>query len=149
MGMNVGKKGRRGRRAMGEINVVPYIDVMLVLLVIFMVTAPLLHLGVDVQLPKSNAKALNQKADPVIVSVRKDGSLALTKPGGTPQPMDDEELKKQVSAIVNNNNAIQVVVGADEHVDYGRVYEAMTLLQSAGAVKIGLMSQPKESARKP
>ena len=77
MGISTGKRGRR-RRAMSDINVVPYIDVMLVLLIIFMVTAPLLRLGVDIQLPKAHAKAMDTTNDPVLVTVAQDGKMFLT-----------------------------------------------------------------------
>src|SRR4051812_3918999 len=102
MGMSVGKRGKR-RRAMSEINVVPYIDVMLVLLIIFMVTAPLLHLGVDIQLPKSNAKSLDQSNDPVLVSVGSDGALYLTLGKAQREPVDQDTLVKKVSAFVRQN----------------------------------------------
>ena len=144
MGMNVGKRGKR-RRAMSEINVVPYIDVMLVLLIIFMVTAPLLHLGVDIQLPKSIAKSLDQNNDPVLVSVAADGKLYLTLGKEQRETIDEATLVKKVSAFVHQNPNAPVLIGGDERADYGKVYHAMVLLQQAGAPKVGLMSQPVES----
>ncbi|REN19823.1 protein TolR, partial [Mycobacterium tuberculosis] len=93
--------GRRKRRKLkSEINVVPYIDVMLVLLIIFMVTAPLLTLSFEVDLPTSQAKALESKQDPVIVSVRLDGQLSLKLPEAKdPEPMDAARLQAQLSAL--------------------------------------------------
>ena len=146
MGMSVGKRGKR-RRAMSEINVVPYIDVMLVLLIIFMVTAPLLHLGVDIQLPKSNAKSMDQSNEPVLVSVAADGTMFLTLGKEQREAIDPDTLVKKVSAFVRQNPNSPVLIGGDERADYGKIYHAMVLLQQAGAPKVGLMSQPAE--RKP
>ena len=142
MGMSVpGKRGRR-RRALSEINVVPYIDVMLVLLIIFMVTAPLMNLGVDIELPKSNAKSLEQKTEPVLVSIAKDGKTYLTLGAEEREEIDDETLVTKVSAFVRQNPEAPVLIGGDTSVDYGKVYETMVLLQQAGAPRVGLMSQP-------
>ena len=142
MGMNVpGKRGRR-RRAMSEINVVPYIDVMLVLLIIFMVTAPLMNLGVDIELPKSNAKSLEQKTEPVLVSIAKDGTTYLTLGAEEREEIDAETLVTKVSAFVRQNPQTPVLIGGDTGVEYGKVYETMVLLQQAGAPRVGLMSQP-------
>jgi biopolymer transport protein TolR len=141
-----GYKGRR--RPMAEINVVPYIDVMLVLLVIFMITAPLLNLGVEVELPKADAEPLDteQNDEPLVVTVLKNGDLYLNAGGdldGTSSGLiDPETLVATVSAIVRRNPEIQVLVGGDERVGYGEVYNAMVLLQKAGVSKVGLMSDP-------
>jgi biopolymer transport protein TolR len=141
-----GYKGRR--RPMAEINVVPYIDVMLVLLVIFMITAPLLNLGVEVELPKADAEPLDteQNDEPLVVTVLRNGDLYLKAGGvldGTSRGLiDPETLVTTVSAIVRRNPDIQVLVGGDERVGYGEVYNAMVLLQKAGVSKVGLMSDP-------
>lgn len=140
------RKGKR--RPMAEINVVPYIDVMLVLLVIFMITAPLLNLGVEVELPKADAEPLDsqQNEEPLVVTVLRNGDLYLNAGGdldGTSSGLiDPESLVTTVSAIVRRNPEIQVLVGGDERVDYGQVYNAMVLLQKAGVAKLGLMSDP-------
>jgi biopolymer transport protein TolR len=148
MGMNVsGKRGGRRRRAMSDINVVPYIDVMLVLLIIFMVTAPLLNLGVDIELPKSNAKAIDQKSDPVLVSVAEDGRLFLTLGKDPREELDATTLVNKVSAFVRQNPQVPVLIGGDQRVPYGTVYETMVLLQQAGAPRVGLMSQPAEAKK--
>ncbi len=136
--------GRRRRKLKAEINVVPYIDVMLVLLIIFMVTAPLLNLGVDVQLPQSAAKGLQAEKDPIIVSVDETGALYLTVQGSPSEPIEPEALKSKVGAFVRQNPAVTVLVGGDQRADYGRIYEAMVLLQQAGVPKVGLMSQPAQ-----
>ena len=144
-----GYKGRR--RPMSEINVVPYIDVMLVLLVIFMITAPLLNLGVEVELPKADAEPLDteQNDEPLVVTVLQNGDLYLNAGGdldGTSSGLiDPETLVTTVSAIVRRNPEIQVLVGGDERVDYGEVYNAMVLLQKAGVTKVGLMSDPLDT----
>ncbi|MFC1797560.1 protein TolR [Pseudomonadota bacterium] len=144
-----GYKGRR--RPMSEINVVPYIDVMLVLLVIFMITAPLLNLGVEVELPKADAEPLDteQNDEPLVVTVLQNGDLYLNAGGdldGTSSGLiDPETLVATVSAIVRRNPEIQVLVGGDERVDYGAVYNAMVLLQKAGVTKVGLMSDPLDT----
>ena len=142
---------RGRRRPMAEINVVPYIDVMLVLLVIFMITAPLLNLGVEVELPKADAEPLDteQNNEPLVLTVMQNGDLYLNAGGdldGTTSGMiDPESLVTTVSAIVRRNPEIQVLVGGDERVGYGAVYNAMVLLQKAGVQKVGLMSDPLDA----
>jgi biopolymer transport protein TolR len=141
---------RRRRRPMAEINVVPYIDVMLVLLVIFMITAPLLNLGVEVELPKADAEPMDtqENDEPLVITVLKNGDLYLNAGGdldGTSSGLiDPESLLTMVSAIVSRNPEIQVLVGGDESANYGQVYSAMVLLQKAGVTKVGLMSDPME-----
>jgi len=137
---------RPRRKLKAEINVVPYIDVMLVLLIIFMVTAPLLNLGVDIHLPQSAAKSLQDQKQPVLVSVKKDGSLYLTLNGGKREPIDADALKEKVGAFIKENPQTPVLIGGDVDADYGKVYAAMVLLQQAGVPKVGLMSQPAQPA---
>lgn len=142
---------RNKRRPMAEINVVPYIDVMLVLLVIFMITTPLLNLGVEVNLPNADAEPLEseQNDEPMVVTVLKNGDLYLNAGGEaddvTSGLIDSESLVTIVAAIVRRNPEIQVLVGGDEEVGYGHVYNAMVLLQKAGVTKVGLMSDPLDS----
>ncbi len=142
---------RSRRRPMSEINVVPYIDVMLVLLVIFMITAPLLNLGVEVELPEANAEPLEtrQNEEPLVITVLKNGDLYLNAGGdldGTSSGLiDAQTLVSTVSAIVRRNPDIQVLVGGDREVGYGEVYNAMVLLQQAGVQKVGLMSDPLDA----
>ena len=145
MGASVSPRKGRRRRAMAEINVVPYIDVMLVLLIIFMVTAPLLNLGVDIELPKSNARSLENKTDPVVVTVDQDGAYFLTLGKAEREALDEATLVNKVSAFVRANPDVPVLIGGDERVPYGRVYQAMVLLQQAGAPRVGLMSAPIEN----
>ena len=138
------------RRPMAEINVVPYIDVMLVLLVIFMITAPLLNLGVEVELPKADAEPMDtqENDEPLVITVLQNGDLYLNAGGdldGTSSGLiDPDSLVTMVTAIVSRNPEIQVLVGGDERANYGQVYNAMVLLQKAGVTKVGLMSDPME-----
>jgi biopolymer transport protein TolR len=134
---------RQRRRRMAEINIVPYIDVMLVLLIIFMVTAPMLNLGANIQLPQSAAKALQDEKQPVLVEVNQQGDVSLRLGKATPQPVDDQTLVKEVSAFVKQDPKVSVLLGGDKRVDYGRVNQVLGLLQQAGVAKVGLMSQPE------
>ena len=139
-------RARRGKRRKlkNEINVVPYIDVMLVLLIIFMVTAPLMNLGVDVQLPESNAKSITEQKDPVVVSVDRDGNYFLAIEAGSNEAVDTASLQAKVRALVANNPDLAVYVAADGAGSYQNVMDAMALLQNAGVEKVGLMSQPRQ-----
>lgn len=135
---------RKRRKLKAEINVVPYIDVMLVLLIIFMVTAPLMNLGVDIQLPQSAAKAIQNDKEPAVVSVDQDGQLFLTLGASQREPIDADTLVKKVSAFVRENPQVPVLVAGDQRADYGKIYNAMVVLQAAGVPKVGLMSQPAQ-----
>ena len=128
-----------------EINVVPYIDVMLVLLIIFMVTTPMMNLGVDIQLPQTNAKSLQDKKDPVVVSVDEAGTIYLTANGAKREPVSADEFKAKITAFHDANPELQVLVAGDERVGYGKVYSILPILQEAGVSKIGLMSQPQSA----
>ena len=136
---------RKRRKLKAEINVVPYIDVMLVLLIIFMVTAPLLNLGVDIELPQSNAKPLEQAKDPVVIAVDAEGHYFLTLEGVPKEAIAADALVAKVRAFVRNNPEVPVLVAGDQQVGYGTVYEVMVLLQQAGVAKVGLMSQPSDA----
>ena len=140
---------RKRRKLKSEINVVPYIDVMLVLLIIFMVTTPLLNLSVtaDVQLPQSSSKALETSSDPLIVTVRSDGQLALQLPKAQPQAMDAAELEARLAAMVAQDKQLRVVVGADRQVPYERVIVAMDALKRAKVEKVGLVTESGGNAR--
>src|SRR5437660_420283 len=134
---------------MAEINVVPYIDVMLVLLVIFMIATPLLTQGVDVELPNAAAKSIESKAqEPIIVTVDQQGLYYLNLTGEA--PLDQQQLLTRVAAELQideknkNGQAKQILVKGDARVDYGKVVQAMVLLQKAGAQSVGLMTQPDE-----
>ena len=126
---------------MAEINVVPYIDVTLVLLIIFMITTPLLNLGVDVSLPESSANTVTIEEEPVIINIDADGNLFLSI-GGEFEPIDEQQLSLKLAAFIRKNKDVPILIGADRKVDYGRAYEAMVVAQQAGATKVGLISDP-------
>lgn len=136
---------RRKRRQMAEINVVPYIDVMLVLLVIFMITAPLLTTGVDIDLPDSDASPITdntETTEPLILTVDKEGAWYLNE-GDTPtNKMDPLEVQALAAAALSINPTRRVLVAGDTAVEYGEIMQAMVALQLAGAPEVGLMSEP-------
>ena len=138
---------RKRRKLKAEINVVPYIDVMLVLLIIFMVTAPLMNLGVDIELPQSAAKSIQNDKEPAVVSVDRDGKLYLTLSSAPREEIDAEALEAKIAAFVRQNPQIPVYVAGDTAADYGKIYQAMVLLQQAGVPKVGLMSQPLQATK--
>ena len=140
---------RNRRRAMSEINVVPYIDVMLVLLIIFMITAPLLSQGVKVDLPKAGAKALPvEQKGPIIVSVSKRGQYYLNVSKNPSVPLNASRLVTQISAELTvakrSRQDRLVLVKGDKAVNYGKVVQVMVLLQNAGVEKVGLMTRGLE-----
>ncbi|MCP5200639.1 MAG: protein TolR [Gammaproteobacteria bacterium] len=128
---------------MSEINVVPYIDVMLVLLIIFMVTAPLITQGVKIDLPQAPSEVLPPSDDePVVVSVDAAG-LVYVDLGETPdQAIDDDTLMTRIAAVLRYKPKTDVLVEGDRGVDYGRVVEVMTLLKNAGVASVGLITEP-------
>ncbi len=140
------------RRAIAEINVVPYIDVMLVLLIIFMITAPLLQQGVEIDLPQANAKSLPpDQLDPVVLTVDVRGEYYLNIGEKINQPISEETLVHRVAAVLKSKPKTPVMVRGDKDVGYGRVTNAMVLLQTAGVDKVGLMTdQPdhQDAARR-
>lgn len=133
---------------MSQINVVPYIDVMLVLLVIFMITTPLLTQGVHVDLPQAAAKPLtSEEIKPVVVTVDAAGAYYLNLGENPKQAIDGETLMARVAAVLRNRPKTPVVVKGDRDVPYGQVVTAMTMLQKAGAPSVGLMTRPAERER--
>ena len=137
------------RRPMSEINVVPYIDVMLVLLVIFMATAPLMMQGVEIDLPNTDSKPLsNEQDDPLVITVDDEGRIFVN----TGMPRAGEEgtratiysLADQAGKIIDARPDIAVYVRADKTIAYGEVIEVMTVLQRAGAESVGLVTEPVE-----
>jgi len=140
----------RGRRLMGEINVVPYIDVMLVLLIIFMVTAPLLTQGIKVELPTAAAQPVDpSQQKPLVLSIDRDGRLYLNDGSSPSQPMNEEILTARATAALQRVPDRQVLVKADQRIAYGRVVEAMVILQRAGAKKVGFITEPPAEPRRP
>ena len=132
-------------RPMSQINVVPYIDVMLVLLIIFMVTAPLLSLGVKVDLPEADATPMEADAEePLVVSVTKAGEFYLSVGENKDQPITNEDLLERIKKVLKYNPATPILVQGDNHVPYGKVVEAMVLIQRGGAPSVGLVTDPPE-----
>lgn len=130
------------RRPMSEINVVPYIDVMLVLLIIFMVTAPLMTQGVKVDLPQANADPVQQdEKEPLIVTVDASGLYYLNVGEDPKKGIDHELLVQRVAAVLRYQPGTQVLVRGDAAVNYGAVVTAMALLQKAGAPSVGLVTE--------
>ena len=132
----------RKRRAVAEINVVPYIDVMLVLLIIFMVTAPMLMQGVKVDLPDADAAPVdNQDSEPLIVSVDAAGQLYLNIGGNEKQALELATIRQRVAAVLRRSPEKPVLVWGDQAVPYGRVVTVMSTLQEAGAPSVGLVTE--------
>lgn len=131
----------RSKKPIAEINVVPYIDVMLVLLIIFMVTAPLLTEGVQVDLPKGSGKTVESENDyPIVLTIDKLGRYYLNISAHSAEPMALSAAQLEVAAALRINKNRQIVVKGDAMVDYGKVVEAMASLQVVGAEKIGLVT---------
>lgn len=128
---------------MSEINVVPYIDVMLVLLVVFMVTAPMLTQGVTVELPEAPSEPLDPKVDeePLIVSIGNDGKLYLNTGANPEAPVSMDFIQDQVSKVLRSQPQTPVLINGDTNIDYGTVVRTMTALQAAGAPSVGLVTE--------
>lgn len=134
---------RRRKRLMSEINVVPYIDVMLVLLVIFMITAPLITQGVKVDLPEARSEVISpQEQAPLIVSVDAAGRFYINYGDDPDRPVDRDVLVTRINALLRHQPGMQVLVEGDKRVEYARVIELMALLQGSGAPSVGLMTEP-------
>ena len=144
---------RRGRKLMGEINVVPYIDVMLVLLIIFMITAPLLAEGIKVDLPKAGAKPIPPEmmkdAKPIILTINESGQLFLNYNKPESEPLGADSVEAQAAAVLRRAPETVVLVRGDYRAQYGAVVGAMTILQRAGADQVGFVTQsPDKTAGK-
>ncbi len=136
-------KGKR--RMLGEINVVPYIDVMLVLLVIFMITAPMLSQGVKVELPQADSSPIPQdEREPLVASVDAAGAYYLSLGGAADVPLQGEALLQRLQAVLKAQPGLPVYVKGDRNVAYGRVVELMALLKGAGVPSVGLMTESPE-----
>ncbi|MDF1633680.1 protein TolR [Mycoplana sp. MJR14] len=146
MGMSVGggkggggRRRRGGRKAvMSEINVTPFVDVMLVLLIIFMVAAPMMTVGVPLDLPKTSAKALNAETQPITVSVKADGAVFLQE---TAIPV--EEIAAKLEAVATTGYTERIFVRGDGAAPYGVIADVMSRIQSAGFTNIGLVTEQK------
>ena len=132
------------KKAIAEINVVPYIDVMLVLLIIFMVTVPLIQQGVEIELPESNSEALSQdnEQEPLIITVDKVGNFFINQGNRANQALQEEILIKEAIMLLEQNQYNTIYVRGDRNAPYRYVMQAMVALQKAGTEKIGLVTQP-------
>ena len=130
----------RRRPPMADINVTPMVDVMLVLLVIFMVTAPLLTVGVQVDLPKTKAKAISGSDEPLAVSIDRDGNIFVQD-----TQMDLEQVVPRLQAISDNNPEVRIFVRGDENVDYGSVMQVMGVLNAAGFSRVALITNQQHA----
>jgi biopolymer transport protein TolR len=142
------RKGRRGRgrsrhQPMSEINVTPFVDVMLVLLIIFMVTAPLLTVGVPVNLPQTRARQMSEDKEPIAITIKDNGNVFLQE-----TQIQLDELVPKLTAIAENGYEERIYVRGDKTVDYGKVMEVMGELSAAGFKRIGLVTDTKREQRK-
>ena len=124
---------------MSEINVTPFVDVMLVLLIVFMVTAPLLTVGIKVDLPKVKATALTDIKDPIEITVKLDGEVYIGE-----SKVDVENLIPRLNAITEQNTEARIYIRGDRVVAYGRIMEIMSIINSAGYIKVALITQNLE-----
>ena len=140
------KNGRR--KPMAEINVVPYIDVTLVLLIIFMITTPMLQTGVDVDLPQAQSKTVESDSDganpPIIISIKTEGQYYIKSDNQTDVPILPEDINARVAEILSDKPKTQVLINADKAVNYGVVVTVMAALKNAGVPTVGLMTKPEQ-----
>lgn len=138
--MGSGSGARRGRRAsyrpMADINVTPLVDVMLVLLVVFMITAPLLTVAVPVDLPKTQARSLNQDKEPLVISIDSKGVVYLQQ-----NPLELPELVSKLKAVTGANPDARIFVRGDRGISYGRIMEVMGTISAAGYNKVALVAE--------
>lgn len=148
MGAKLGNGGGVGRRngrymPMSEINVTPFVDVMLVLLIVFMVTAPLLTVGVPVDLPKTQASQLSDQIEPLVVTVNAEGRLFIQE-----TETEAGQLVPRLQAITQNKPDTRIYVRGDQAINYGRVMEVMGLINSAGFTKVALIAEMPQEGRR-
>lgn len=144
-GPMLGGGSGRGRsytnhRPIGEINITPFVDVMLVLLVVFMITAPLITQGVQIALPEVDNTPINEEKEPIQVSIKQNGTVYIQA-----QKVAERDLVNKLKAIQKVRKNPSVMVNADKNVSYGKVMEVMSALQTAGLVDVGLITQPPNS----
>jgi biopolymer transport protein TolR len=141
--MNVSNKKAGRRRPMAEINVVPYIDVTLVLLIIFMITTPMLQSGVEVDLPRAQAAMVEQKDDtpPLVISIQQGGNYFINSGNGEDEAISKEAIYPRVEMILKNKPETQVLINADKNIDYGTVVTTMAVLKHAGVPSVSLMTK--------
>lgn len=139
------RKNRR-RKPIAEINVVPYIDVTLVLLIIFMITTPMLQTGVQVDLPQAESAPVEQTENtpPIVVSIKQNGQFYLKVDAQDDEPMQVDAINARVIAVLEKKPSTPVLINADNNVDYGKVVSVMAALKNAGVASVGLMTQSED-----
>ena len=135
----INNKMLKKNRVISQINVTPFVDVMLVLLIVFMITAPLLTVGVSVDLPKTKASQLNSKGDPIIISIKKNGALFIQE-----REIDTVQLLPRLKAISSGNKNLRVYVRGDKDVPYGLVLNTIAKIKSSGFKKVALVAKLQE-----
>jgi biopolymer transport protein TolR len=134
------RSSRKKKRSISQINVTPFVDVMLVLLIVFMITAPLLTVGVSVDLPKTKASQLNSKGDPIVISIKQNGDLYIQE-----RIIDSLQLLPRLQAISSGNKNLRVYVRGDKDVPYGIVLDTIAKIKRSGFKKVALLAKLKES----
>ena len=132
-------KIQKKHKIISQINVTPFVDVMLVLLIVFMITAPLLTVGVSVDLPKTKASQLNSKGDPIVVSIKQNGDLFIQE-----REIDTVQLLPRLRAISSGNKNLRIYVRGDKNVPYGIVLETISKIKSSGFKKVALVAKLQE-----
>ena len=136
------RSSRKRNKALSQINVTPFVDVMLVLLIVFMITAPLLTVGVSVDLPKTKASQLNAKGDPIVISIKQNGELFIQE-----RAVEDIQLLPRLVAIASGNKNLRIYVRGDKNVSYGIVLDTIAKIKKSGFKKVALVAKLKESWR--
>jgi biopolymer transport protein TolR len=134
------RSSRKQKKSMSQINVTPFVDVMLVLLIVFMITAPLLTVGVSVDLPKTKASQLNSKGDPIVISIKQNGDLYIQE-----RIIDSLQLLPRLQAISSGNKNLRIYVRGDKDVPYGIVLDTIAKIKRSGFKKVALVAKLKES----
>ena len=135
----INNKTHKKNKIVSQINVTPFVDVMLVLLIVFMITAPLLTVGVSVDLPKTKASQLNSKGDPIIISIKKNGELFIQE-----REIDTLQLLPRLKAISSGNKNLRIYVRGDKNVPYGLVLDTIAKIKSSGFKKVALVAKLQE-----
>ncbi len=131
---------RKKNKSISQINVTPFVDVMLVLLIVFMITAPLLTVGVTVDLPKTKAAQLNQKGDPLVLSIKENGDLYIQE-----RQIDNNKLIARLKALYNNNMNIRIFIKGDKNANYGEIIDIIARVKAAGFKKAALVAKLKQN----
>ena len=134
------RSSRKRNKSLSQINVTPFVDVMLVLLIVFMITAPLLTVGVSVDLPKTKASQLSAKGDPIVISIKQNGKLFIQE-----RAIEDKQLLPRLVAIASGNKNLRIYVRGDKNVSYGIVLDTIAKIKQSGFKKVALVAKLKES----